>query len=158
MAKQEPRPEQPSKKTAQLLRQNHAAQLTIQRQIEALALRFNGSGAHSQPRSRRLRPVSAPAKKAAPVVEIKVAKTPEAIWSAKGIAEACNKCGFPAAISQKETPLEEGIHVESHSDTASTALLIQGAFRIAGIHAALIVHSSIRPGVVAVHVGATGLG
>lgn len=90
-------------------------------------------------------------------VEIKVAATTTADWAARGLARALESCGFKTKTYKDGDSSWEGIHVESRSDEAATALVIQGAFRLAGLGAGLTIHDRAAANRVVVHVGPQGL-
>jgi hypothetical protein len=96
------------------------------------------------------------ARRTAPI-ELKVAPGDTADWAARGVARALESCGFKTKTSKDSKSVWEGIHVESRSDDAATALLVQGAFRIAGLGAGLTIHDRAAAKRVIVHVGAKGL-
>lgn len=90
-------------------------------------------------------------------VELKIAPGGDADWAARGVARALEACGFKTK-SYKDLDLGwDGIHVESRADEAATALLIQGAFRIAGLGAGLTIHDRAAAKRVIVHVGPQAL-
>jgi hypothetical protein len=90
-------------------------------------------------------------------VDIKVAPTDFADEAARGIARALESCGFSAKVMKESDSLWEGVHVESRSEQAAAALLIQGAFRTAGLGAGLTIHDRAAAKRIVVHVGARGL-
>lgn len=90
-------------------------------------------------------------------VEIKVASSEAADWAADGVARALEACGFATKIKKDSNSNWEGVHVESRSEQAQAALLIQGAFRSANIGAGLTIHDRAAAKRVIVHVGARGL-
>ncbi|HUS35559.1 MAG TPA: hypothetical protein VM680_09435 [Verrucomicrobiae bacterium] len=90
-------------------------------------------------------------------VDIKVAATEEADWAAGGVARALESCGFATKIKKDASCTWEGIHVESRTEQAGAALLIQGAFRNANIGAGLTIHDRAAAKRIIVHVGARGL-
>jgi hypothetical protein len=96
------------------------------------------------------------ARRTAPV-ELKVAPGEAADWTARGLARALESCGFKTKTSKDAESAWEGIHVESRSDEAATALLIQGAFQIAGLGAGLTIHDRAAAKRVIVYVGPHGL-
>ena len=97
------------------------------------------------------------ARRTAPI-ELKVAAGEAADWAARGVSRALESSGFKTRISTDANSAWEGIHVESRSDDAATALLIQGAFRIAGLGAGLTIHDRAAAKRVIVYVGPQGLG
>lgn len=90
-------------------------------------------------------------------VDIKVAETEAADWAANGLAAALESCGFSTKIKKDSNSSWEGVHVESRTEQAPAALLIQGAFRSANIGAGLTIHDRAAAKRVIVHVGARGL-
>jgi hypothetical protein len=90
-------------------------------------------------------------------VEIKAASTEAADWAANGVAQALESCGFTTKIKKDSACTWEGVHVESRSEEAAAALLIQGAFRNANIGAGLTIHDRAAAKRITVHVGARGL-
>jgi hypothetical protein len=96
------------------------------------------------------------ARRTAPI-ELKVGPGDAADWAARGVSRALESCGFKTKTSKDAKSAWEGIHVESRSEDAATALLVQGAFRIAGLGAGLTIHDRAAAKRVIVHVGAKGL-
>ena len=90
-------------------------------------------------------------------VDIKVAPTEFANEAARGVATALESCGFNTKVMKEADSLWEGVHVESRSEQAAAALLIQGAFRTAGLGAGLTIHDRAAAKRIVVHVGARGL-
>src|SRR5687767_8646752 len=60
-------------------------------------------------------------------VDIKVAGTEAADWAADGVSRALESCGFATKIKKDSSSTWDGVHVESRSEQAAAALLIQGA-------------------------------
>jgi len=89
-------------------------------------------------------------------IDIKSAKTDTADFAARGVVQALESCGFNARIVREGESTWEGVHVESRSDEAAAALLIQGAFRIAGFGAGLTIHDRAAAKRIVVHVGPNG--
>ena len=77
--------------------------------------------------------------------------------TARSVAQALESCGFKARIIRDDDSAWEGVHVESRAEEAPIALLIQGAFRTAGIGAGLTIHDRAAAKRVVVHVGARAL-
>jgi len=90
-------------------------------------------------------------------VELKIAPGFNADWAGRGLAKALESCGFKTRTSKEDVGWD-GVHVESRSEDAATALVIQGAFRIAGFGAGLTIHDRAAARRVVVHVGAQALG
>src|SRR5687767_12264176 len=90
-------------------------------------------------------------------VDIKAASTEAADWAANGVARALESCGFSTTIKKDSNSSWEGVHVESRTEQAAAALLIQGAFRNANIGAGLTIHDRAAAKRIIVHVGARGL-
>ena len=90
-------------------------------------------------------------------VDIKVAPTDFADEAARGVARALESCGFATKVMKESDSLWEGVHVESRCEQAAAALLIQGAFRTAGLGAGLTIHDRAAAKRIVVHVGARGL-
>jgi len=91
-------------------------------------------------------------------IDIKSAKTDTADFAARGVVQALESCGFRARVVRESESTWEGVHVESRSDEAAAALLIQGAFRIAGFGAGLTIHDRAAAKRITVHVGPNGFG
>jgi hypothetical protein len=136
-----------------LMRKVAAEQERVREQLEKMGgpLKAKRNGV---PRSRLFEDR---ARRTAPV-ELKVAAGDAADWTARGVVRALEACGFKTKTSKDANSAWDGIHVESRSDDAATALLIQGAFRIAGLGAGLTIHDRAAAKRVIVYVGAQGLG
>ena len=90
-------------------------------------------------------------------VDIKAAPTESADLAARGVARALESCGFSARVVTDSESCWEGVHVESRTEHAAGALLIQGAFRTAGLGAGLTIHDRAAAKRIVVHVGGRGL-
>jgi hypothetical protein len=73
------------------------------------------------------------------------------------VSRALESCGLNARVTNETGSTWEGIHVESRSDEAAVALLVQSAFRTAGFDAGLTIHDRAAAKRVVVHVGSNGL-
>jgi hypothetical protein len=90
-------------------------------------------------------------------IDLKVADTAHAGWAARGVARALEACGFRARISNELDAAWDGFHVEGRADDAAAALLIQSAFRVAGLPAGLTIHDRAAAGRIVLHVGPDGM-
>jgi hypothetical protein len=90
-------------------------------------------------------------------VEVKAAATECADFAARGVVHALESCGFTARTVKDASSTWESVHVESRAEQAAAALLIQGAFRAAGIGAGLTIHDRAAAKRIVVHVGPCGL-
>jgi hypothetical protein len=89
-------------------------------------------------------------------VELKIAPGSNADWAGRGLTKALEACGFKTRTSKEDVGWD-GVHVESRAEDAATALVIQGAFRIAGFGAGLTIHDRAAARRVVVHVGSHAL-
>jgi hypothetical protein len=142
-----------AEKTLEMLRRNKTAREAIERKIRKLDERIARLEGIRERRATKAR-----WNEKSFVIEIQTAQTKEAMRTATGFAKACFASGFcPRLFASGKRIIEKGIQIECDARMAARALLIQGAFRIAGLPAMLTVHSDARPEVVTVYVGDTEL-
>jgi hypothetical protein len=77
---------------------------------------------------------------------------------AQDVARTLASCGFNAKVSSESGIAWEGVHIESQPNQAAAALMIQGAFRVAGLGAGLTIHDRAAANRIVVHIGAHALG
>jgi hypothetical protein len=135
-----------SREVKRLLRENEAAKACVREKLAAFDKVYPPRPARRRPS--RSRPIP---------LDVKAAVTPAAEWAARGISKALLSAGFAPELSSDPSARWEGIQIETRTENAVAALLIQAAFRSAGIHALLSVHERARFGRVVVNVGTNGL-
>jgi hypothetical protein len=139
---------------AQSLRQNEAAQAALRKRISMLDARIE----HDQKDEPKARPKAKSLQKSSWILKVSPSLTSEAKWAAEGIMSAFESCGFFPILCPSPNQLGgNGIHIEASSATARFALLIQGAFRLAGVDATLAFHNSAPSSSLTLFVGPTGL-
>jgi hypothetical protein len=133
-----------------LLRENAEAQERVRRELDGL-------GPPPRPSPRQAR--SAASRLLAPRVKVEIAAmdTPHAHWTAQRMADAFESCGMTACVTTDEGSTWEGVRVISRTENALTAMMIQGAFRLAGIGALLTIHERAARDRVVVALGAEGV-
>src|SRR5438552_9904016 len=91
-------------------------------------------------------------------IDVKSGPNDSANQAARSVTQALESCGFKARVIRDAASSWEGVHVESRADEAPIALLIQSAFRTAGVPAGLTIHDRAAAKRVVVHVGPHALG
>ena len=90
-------------------------------------------------------------------IDVKSAPGELANSAARGVVHALESCGFKTRVTRDCDSPWDGVHVESRAEEAAVALLIQSAFRTAGLGAGLTIHDRAAARRVVVHVGPNAL-
>jgi hypothetical protein len=90
-------------------------------------------------------------------IDVKSAPGELANSAARGVVQALESCGFKTRVTRHCDSPWDGVHVESRAEEAAVALLIQSAFRTAGLGAGLTIHDRAAARRVVVHIGANAL-